>query len=41
MFGVRPNKYRTYSEQIVDKDGRSIEARLGLRFGEIGGRYKK
>jgi hypothetical protein len=38
MFGVLPNKYRTYNEQIADKDWRSIEATQGLRYGESVGR---
>jgi hypothetical protein len=39
MFGQIPNIYRTYSEEITDKYRRSIEARQGLRYGKIGGRY--
>jgi hypothetical protein len=30
IFGVLPDMYRTYSEEITDKDKRSIEAILGL-----------
>ena len=41
MFGIRPNKQRAYSEQIADKDWRSIEARLWLRYGKSGCRYEK
>jgi hypothetical protein len=33
MSGIAPNKYRAYSEEIADKDRRSIEAILGLRYG--------
>ena len=33
MFGVIPNKYRIYSEQIADKDRRYIGAILELRYG--------
>ena len=41
MFGILPNKYRVYSEQIADKDMRDNGARLGLRYGKSGDRYEK
>jgi hypothetical protein len=41
MFGIKPNKYRVYNEQIVDKDRKNNEARLGLRYGKSGDRYEK
>jgi hypothetical protein len=44
MFSDRLNKYRTYSEQVVDKNGRRMGATLGLRYGKSGdgqGKYMR
>ncbi len=36
MLGVRPNMYRTYSEQLADKDIRYKEGITRLRYRYIG-----